>query len=206
MPHIYLIRPGCTDFDEQHRIQGKLDLPLSARGQEQLARLLLDLDLAQVQIDVLYSSSCEPARSTAAALGAARGLAVKEIETLHNVDHGLWQGLKVDDVRRKHPKVFKQWQESPEAICPPGGETLAEAVNRVRKALEKPLKKKGHLAIVAADPLAAIICAVVRGTTLEAIPAACEGVCGSWEILTENSAKTSAGEYAVSELAALRHK
>ena len=204
MPHIYLIRPGCTDFDEQHRIQGKLDLPLSVRGQEQLARLLLDL--AKIEIDVLYSSPCEPARSTALALGAARGLAVKEIEGLHNVDHGLWQGLKVDDIRRKHPKVFKQWQESPEAICPPGGETLAEAVDRVRKALEKPLKKKGHLAVVAADPLAAIICAVVRGTTLEEIPAACEGVCGSWEILTENSAPTPAAEFALPELAAVRHK
>jgi len=204
MPHIYLIRPGCTDFDEQHRIQGKLDLPLSARGEEQLARLLLDL--AKIQIDVLYSSPCEPARSTAVALGASRGLPVKEIETLHNVDHGLWQGLTVDDVKRKHPKVFKQWQESPEAICPPGGETLAEAVERVRKALEKPLKKKGHLAIVAADPLAAIIAAVVRVTTLEAIPAACEGVCGRWEILTDNNAKTPAGEFAVLELAALRQK
>jgi broad specificity phosphatase PhoE len=181
-----------------------LDLPLSARGQEQLAKLLLDL--AKIQIDVLYSSPCEPARNTAAALGTARGLTVKEIDGLHNVDHGLWQGLTVDDVRRKHPKVFKQWQESPEAICPPGGETLAEAVDRVRKALEKPLKKKGHLAIVAADPLAAIICAVVRGTTLDAIPAACEGVCGSWEILTENSGKTPAGDFAVKELAALRHK
>jgi len=204
MAHIYLIRPGCTDFDEQHRIQGKLDLPLSARGEQQLAKL--QLDLAEVQIDVLYSSPCEPARSTAAALGATRGLAVKEIETLYNVDHGLWQGLTVDDVKRKHPKVFKQWQESPDSICPPGGETLAEAVDRVRKALEKPLKKKGHLAIVAADPLAAIICAVVRGTTLEAIPAACEGVCGSWEILTENTGKTSSGEFAASDLAAVRHK
>jgi broad specificity phosphatase PhoE len=204
MAHLYLIRPGCTDFDEQHRIQGKLDLPLSARGEQQLSNLLLEL--GKIQIDVLYSSPCEPARSTAAALGAARGLAVREIETLHNVDHGLWQGLTVDDVKRKHPRVFKQWQESPEAICPPGGETLAEAVERVRKALEKPLKKKGHLAIVAADPLAAIICAVVRGTTLEAIPAACEGVCGSWEILMDNDSRTSSGEYSIAELTALRQK
>jgi probable phosphoglycerate mutase len=204
MPQIYLIRPGCTDFDEQHRIQGKLDLPLSARGQEQLAQLLLGL--ANVSIDVLYTSPCEPARSTAAAFGAARGLVVKEIEGLHNVDHGLWQGLKVDDVRRKHPKVFKQWQESPEAVCPPGGESLTEAFDRVRKALDRPLRKKGNLAIVAADPLAAIICAVVRGTTLDSIPAACEGVCGSWEILTDNSAKMQGREYAVSELAALRIK
>jgi broad specificity phosphatase PhoE len=165
-----------------------------------MARILQDL--ANSPIDVIYTSPCEPARSTAVALGAERGLTVKEIETLYNLNHGLWQGLKVDEVRRKHPKVFKQWQESPEAICPPGGETLSEAVERVRKALEKPLKKKGNLAIVAADPLASIICAVVRGTTLEAIPAACEGSCGSWEILKENDSRS--GEFLAAALAASR--
>ncbi|MGE5193310.1 MAG: histidine phosphatase family protein [Deltaproteobacteria bacterium] len=202
MAHILLIRPGCTDFDEQHRIQGTLDLPLSARGEEQVARIAQDL--ASFPIDVIYTSPCEPARSTAAALAVARGLAVKEVETLYNVNHGLWQGLKVDEIRRKHPKVFKQWQESPEAICPPGGETLNEALERVRKALEKPLKKKGNLAIVAADPLAAIIATVVRGTKLEAIPAACAGVCGSWEILKDNDSKSGSGEFAASVLAAAR--
>lgn len=197
MAQIVLIRPGCTEFDEQQRIQGNLDLPLSSGGRQQVERLLAEL--AQVEIDVVFSSPCEPARSTADALGSARGLSVKEIEGLHNVNHGLWQGLKVEDVRRKHPKVFKQWQESPEAICPPEGESLAEAVARVRKALEKPLKKKGNLAIVAADPLAAIICAVVRGLPLESIPAVCQGACGSWQYLLENQPKTPSEEFALTE-------
>ena len=204
MANILLIRPGCTDFDEQHRIQGTLDLPLSQRGQEQLARLVADLE--QTPIDVLYTSPCEPARSTAAALGAARGLPVKEVEGLQNVNHGLWQGLKIDEVRRKHPKVFKQWHESPEAICPPGGEGLTEAIERVRKALEKPLKKKGHLAIVAGEPLASIICAVLRGTPLEAMAPVCSGTCGSWEVLKENDVKTISGEFAVASLTAARQR
>lgn len=202
MSNILLIRPGCTEFDEQQRIQGTLDLPLSARGQEQLARLLKDLE--QTPIDVLFTSPCEPARSTAAAIGAARGLPVKEIEALYNVNHGLWQGLKMDEVRRKHPKVFKQWQESPEAICPPGGEALAEAAQRVRKALEKPLKKKGNLAIVAGEPLASVICAVVRGNALDAMPPICTGSRGCWEVLKENDARSASGEFVVAALTAAR--
>lgn len=202
MANILLIRPGCTDFDEQERIQGTLDLPLSARGEEQLTRLLKDLE--QAPIDVLYTSPCEPARSTAAAIGAARGLLVKEVAGLHNVNHGLWQGLKVEELRRKHPKVFKQWHESPEAICPPGGEALTEAAERVRKALEKPLKKKGNLAIVAGEPLASLICAVVRGTPLDAIPPVCTGTCGSWEVLKENDAKSTSGEFVIAALTAAR--
>ncbi|MGQ0634143.1 MAG: histidine phosphatase family protein [Planctomycetaceae bacterium] len=183
MSRIILIRPGCTEFDEQQRLPGTLDLPLSTKGEQEVCRLLTDLE--QTHIDLLYTSPSEPARSTAARLGAARSIPVKEVENLHNVNVGLWQGLQLEEVRRKHPRVFKQWQESSEAICPPDGETLAEAIERVRKALEKPLKKKGQLAIVAADPLAAIIAAVVRGSSPECYGTLARGCCGSWEALDD---------------------
>jgi probable phosphoglycerate mutase len=183
MSRIILIRPGCTDFDEQQRLQGLLDLPLSPRGEQEVCRLLSELDA--VPIDVIYTSPSEPARSTAARLGAARNVPVKEVANLHNVNVGLWQGLQLDEIRRKHPKVFKQWQESSEAICPPAGETLAEAIERVKKALEKPLKKKGQLAIVAADPLAAIVGAIIRGAVPECLGSLARGCCGSWEALCD---------------------
>jgi probable phosphoglycerate mutase len=196
MSQIILIRPGCTTFDEQQRMQGMLDLPLSPQGETQAARLVQDL--SRVEIDVLYAAPCESARTTAAMLAADRGLPVKEVEALSNVNLGLWQGLQVEEIRRKHPKVFKQWQESPESICPPEGETFADAIERIRKALEKVLKKKGNLAIVAADPLASIISAVVRGVPLSQVSGTCNGSCGSWEVLRETSGKPLSGEFVVS--------
>src|SRR5690349_15871304 len=117
MSDVVVIRPGCTDFDEQHRIQGTLDLPLNERGQQQVAALVEQL--RPLRLEAIYTSDCEPARSTAEALGAELGLGVRELEGLRNLDQGLWQGLQIEDVRRKYPKVFKQWQESPERICPP---------------------------------------------------------------------------------------
>jgi len=195
MPQIILIRPGSTAFDEQQRIQGNLDLPLSPQGEQQVAALLTAL--SRVEIDLIYTTPCEPARTTAARLGAARGIPVKEIEGLGNVDLGLWKGLQIDEIRRKHPKVFKQWQESPEAICPPGGESFAEAIERTKKALERPLKKKGNLAFVAADPLASIITAVLRGVPLEHPSPACGAGCGSWLVVKENLYKSLTGEFLV---------
>jgi probable phosphoglycerate mutase len=35
-----LIRPGETDFDQQSRIQGGLDLPLSETGRQQVRELI----------------------------------------------------------------------------------------------------------------------------------------------------------------------
>ena len=43
MPDVVLIRPGCTDFDEQNRIQGVLDLPLNHRGHAQVLGLVAQL-------------------------------------------------------------------------------------------------------------------------------------------------------------------
>lgn len=67
--------------------------------------------------------------------------------------------MLVEDVKRKQPKVFRQWQEQPETICPPEGETLSRAQDRIQAALTKILKKhkQGALALVVPEPLAGVI-------------------------------------------------
>ncbi len=161
MPDVVLIRPGCTDFDEQNRIQGSLDLPLSRRGHEQVDLVVQQLE--GVRLDVVYSAPCEPARSTALAICHECGATFKESTDFCNLNHGLWQGLQLEDVRRKYPKVFKQWQESPETVCLPEGETLSEAVERIERGLRKCLKRKRNVGIVASEPLATLIGCVLRG-------------------------------------------
>jgi probable phosphoglycerate mutase len=165
MSDIVVIRPGCTDFDEQHRIQGALDLPLNERGVEQVAELVEQL--RPLPLEAIYTGDCEPARSTAEAIGRELGLEVKEIEGLRNLNQGLWQGLPVEEIRRKYPKVYRQWHDEPGRICPPEGEAVPDAVERIRKALHRPMKKRGMIGVVASEPLATLICCVIRGCPLE---------------------------------------
>ena len=106
MPDVILIRPGWTDFDEQDRIQGSLDLPLNQRGLKQVEGLTEQLRGSQ--LEVIYAGSSEPARSTAEAIGAELDIPVKELKGLRNLNQGLWQGLQIDDIRRKYPKVVRQ--------------------------------------------------------------------------------------------------
>ena len=157
-----LIRPGCTDYDEQHRIQGALDLPLNGRGLEQVDRLIEEL--RDQQLEKIFTSPSEPAHSTAVAMGDSLGVPVKELDDLRNFDQGLWQGLQMDDVRRKYPKAYKQWKESPESICPPGGEPVEQLAERVRRALRKPMKKGTRIAVVASEPIATFIRGVISGS------------------------------------------
>jgi probable phosphoglycerate mutase len=160
MAEVVLIRPGFTDFDDQKRIQGTLDLPLNARGEEQAAQLAEQL--RSTQVELVYTAPCEPARATAKIIGDELGLPVKELEGFRNYDQGLWQGLVIDDVRRKFPKVFKQWHESPEAVCPPEGETVEQVLARLQKSLRKTKKKKTNCAIIASEPLATLISCILK--------------------------------------------
>lgn len=162
MTQVVLIRPGATVYDEQNRVQGCLDLPLSDRGRAEVASLaerLADVDLA-----ALYCGPSQSALRTAEAVGRALGLRPRRIDELRNLDQGLWQGLQVEEIRRRHMKVFRQWLDDPFAVQPPQGEDCQEAIERVKAAI-KPLVKRHRdeaIGLVVCEPIAQLIAAMLR--------------------------------------------
>ncbi|MEM6690977.1 MAG: histidine phosphatase family protein [Planctomycetota bacterium] len=154
---ILLIRPGSTDFDEQHRIKGSLDMPMSDEGHEQVA--LMINDVATFRPKTIYAAPCESARQTAEALSEICNAKVKTVEEFVNVDHGLWHGKLIDELRRNHPKIYKRAQEAAEEVCPPGGESLPDATRRIEKIIKKITKRRGGdvIALVVPDPLAGLV-------------------------------------------------
>jgi broad specificity phosphatase PhoE len=153
MFHIVLIRPGSTDYDVQGRIQGSLDIPLNERGLAEAAQTAEQL--RGKGIETIYAPATQPPLQTADVIAKALGIKLKKIERLPNHDQGLWQGMLVEDVRHKQPKVYRQWQEQPENVCPPEGEMLSAADDRVRAALVKLLKRhmEGVIGLVLPEPL-----------------------------------------------------
>ena len=166
MLKIILLRPGSTEYDRQQRILGTLDMPLSPEGAGEVTAAIQGLNGAQPEM--VYCCDCQSAIDTGEAVAAAFHVKCKPIKTLKNVNYGLWQGLLVDEVRRKQPRVFKQWQEHPETICPPEGEMFAEVRERVETSLTKLLKKhkQGSIVLVVPEPLAGIARSLLRHTEL----------------------------------------
>jgi len=182
MLQIVLIHPGSTDYDEQERIQGDLDIPLNERGNCEVARLIDEL--RGKQIETVYSPPCEPARQTAGAVAKALGAKLKRLDRMQNLDHGLWQGMRVKDVRLKQPKVYRQWQDQPEIVCPPQGEMLSEAEDRVRAAMTKLLKrhKEGVIAVVLPEPVLSLARRFVKHNELGNLWKATSGH-AQWEVV-----------------------
>jgi broad specificity phosphatase PhoE len=163
-----LIRPGATLYDEQNRVQGILDLPLSENGLVEVRRLAeaLASPSQTPPLSALYSGPEEHTTRTAEILGKVLGLRPRRIDELRNLDQGLWQGLQVEEIRRRNNRLFRQWIEDPRTICPPQGEPVTEATERVKAAL-KPLIRRhqdGELfGLVVAEPLARLVSCYLRG-------------------------------------------
>ena len=163
---LIVIRAGATDFELQGRIRGAVDIPLCAAGvaeAEHAARLLTGSPAIAI-----YTAEERCAVETGNIVGEALGLKPRAVPQLHNLDQGLWQGLLVEDIRRKQPRLYRQWQDNPWAVAPPDGELLEEACERVEGALEKLLRRhaRGRVALVVPGPLDRIVRWIVAGESM----------------------------------------
>jgi probable phosphoglycerate mutase len=180
MLRIVLIRPGATELDEQGRIKGTLDIPLSEDGARQAARLAEELEAAN--IEVIYTGPCRSAIQTGETLAAGLNVKLKQLPGLRNLDHGLWHGKLIEEVRQQMPKLFRLGQMQPDAVCPPEGETLEAARQRAQVILKKVLRKhkQGVIALVISEPLASLVASCLDHRELEDLwKSLCDSGC--WE-------------------------
>lgn len=106
------------------------------------------------------------------------------MECFRNVDHGLWQGKLVEEVRLHQPKVYKQFQENPVSICPPGGESLTEASERIEHSIRKLGRRHrgGIIGLVAPEPMASLVRCALLGCNFGDVWKA-ELDAGKWELI-----------------------
>ena len=119
-------------------------------------------------IEALYAGPCLATQQSAEILAESLRIKAKTLDKLGNLNLGLWQGMLIDDVKRKQPKVYRQWQDFPETVCPPDGETLQAARERLQGVLAKMAKKhkSDTVAVVVPEPLARVLLNVVRDDAL----------------------------------------
>lgn len=157
MTRFIVLRSCATDFDDEGRIKGTLDIPLNAAGNKQATQAAEKL--VAEEVSVVYFSPCQSAEETAKVVAERLGVKAKSLKNLKNLDHGLWQGKLVDELKEKQKKVYKQLQEQPETVCPPEGEMVSDAQVRVKAAIDKLIKRHQNqvVLIVAPEPLTSLL-------------------------------------------------
>jgi probable phosphoglycerate mutase len=131
---IYLIRHGATDWNEERRWQGHVDIPLNHRGRRQSELLARRLVKERVHFHYIYSSDLARAYQTAWEVGAAMNVPVELLPPLREIDMGEWSGLTRDEVRERYPVEFSLLEKGQD--IPRGGkETLTAMRERVIKGI-----------------------------------------------------------------------
>lgn len=153
MADFYLIRIGQSLWEQQDRVEPSAGTPLTEQGVAEIQAS--GAQLADKNIAVVYADAGEAEVKSAQMLAEALGVKVRHDDNLRELDFGLWQGLTTEELHRRHPKVYRQWMESPSSVCPPGGEEIPEAVKRLKAVLKSILKRhKDQSVLIVLRPVA----------------------------------------------------
>jgi broad specificity phosphatase PhoE len=121
---ILMLRHAATDWNEQGRVQGRTDRPLSEAGRASLAGRGLPEEW--IGADCLCSPLLR-ARQTAECLGLAPRIDARLVE----MHWGDWEGCRIADLRREGGAAMAANEARGLDFCPPGGESPRDVQARL---------------------------------------------------------------------------
>jgi 2,3-bisphosphoglycerate-dependent phosphoglycerate mutase len=132
VPHLALVRHGQSLWNAQNRFTGWVDVPLTARGEEEARRAGERLRGAGIDWDVAYTSVLGRAIRTCELALATAGIEVPVIrdEALNERHYGDLQGLNKQRTAEEYgEEQVHVWRRSYD-VPPPNGESLADTAAR----------------------------------------------------------------------------
>jgi len=125
---IYLIRHGQIEQFRPRRFVGQLDLPLTDAGKIQ-ARVMRDF-FKDIKLSRIFTSPLHRTLQTAEIVAGNRTIDITPVPELAEINLGDWEGLTVDEVRRRFPGEYEKRGEDLAHYRPQGGESFADLAQR----------------------------------------------------------------------------
>ena len=89
---LYIMRHGKTDWNEQHKLQGRTDVPLNADGRK-MAENAREL-YKDINFDICYCSPLSRARETAEIFLKGRNVPIIYDDRLKEMSFGVYEGME----------------------------------------------------------------------------------------------------------------
>ena len=132
---VFLVRHGQANSNVTGYYMGWSNEDLSETGYTQVRSL--SSRLASLPITSVYSSPLQRTCTTAMILAIPHGLEVETSDDLIEIRLGDWQGLHIDEVRQKWPKLWQQSRTDPSEITMPNGESFQQVTERAIRGFDK---------------------------------------------------------------------
>lgn len=135
-PIIYYIRHGETDWNAEHRFQGRRDIPLNALGRSQAKANGKRLK-ALIENPNGFDFVCSPlgrTRETMETIRTEMGLDVANYQidaNLAEMSYGDLEGVTLNELESDHSELFEWRKNDRWQFQPPNGESLAMTEQRV---------------------------------------------------------------------------
>jgi broad specificity phosphatase PhoE len=86
--------------------------------------------------------------SSGRAIAAMQGLPVIADEAFIDLDFGEWNGLPLEEVKRKYADLYRVWRERPQDATFPGGENLTQVRARAWDGLQRVVRSNQERTIL----------------------------------------------------------
>ena len=136
-----LLRHGPTEWNEQRRIQGHTDIPLSEEGLRKMRGLRVPFFASRI-----FASPMQRTRQTAQALGLATPVLDAR---LMEQNWGRWEGMSLQAITDQEGKDAFLRAGRKGDFQPPGGESTQELLDRVNEFLRDAAKETGDAIAIA---------------------------------------------------------
>ena len=127
--------------------------------------------LKDYKIDVAFASDIPRAYSTAKIIAEKHGLCVTKDEGLRELNGGVWERMKFDDIVIKYPEEYAVWKFDLGNCTCPGGESVRHLQERVKATIERLVKEhagKNILIGTHATPVRTMSC-ILKGLDISEI-------------------------------------
>ena len=132
---LYLLRHGRTLWNEEGRLQGRTDVPLSDEGR--CSALAAGAALESVPFDAAFSSPLQRARETAELILRGKNIAVQTDVRLMELGFGAAEGMRLCDLAEEKQPTRSLFSDPEHYVPPAGGETYEALVRRCRAFLDE---------------------------------------------------------------------
>lgn len=139
MTEILLIRHGETLWNQQGRMQGQQDSPLTPVGMNQARQLARRMKA--LEFTALYSSDLGRAHQTARCIADETGHEVIAEPGLRERSFGIFEGLTNTEIKLRHPEDHELFAKRLPDYRMSGGESAAQFRERVIVTMERIVKR-----------------------------------------------------------------
>ena len=115
MTRIILVRHGKSTYNQERRIQGRLDKSVLTEAGRAGAKQVGDI-LGSIDFDAAYTSPLQRAKETAEIILSrlTNPPELQPTDKLMEIDLPLWEGMLRQEAIDQFPKAYQQWQQHPD--------------------------------------------------------------------------------------------